>query len=47
MGRHRRDLSASNWFHVNNRGSDRQDIFSSDQDRHLFEELFGDVAERF
>ncbi len=32
---------------MNNRGSDRQDIFSGDQDRLLFETLFTDVTDRF
>ena len=47
MGRTRRDLSTSTWFHVNNRGSDRQDIFSADHDRLAFESLLGDIDERF
>jgi REP element-mobilizing transposase RayT len=47
MGRRRRDLSTSTWFHVNNRGSDRQDIFSADGDRLTFEWLLGDVDDRF
>jgi len=47
MGRGRRDLSTSTWFHVNNRGSDRQDIFSADHDRLAFESLLGDIDERF
>ncbi len=32
MGRKHRDLTQSTWFHVFNRGSDRQDIFSADAD---------------
>ncbi len=47
MGRQRRDLSKSTWFHVNNRGSDRQDIFSSDRDRLVFESMLAEVDERF
>ena len=47
MGRRRRDLTESTWFHVNNRGADRQDIFSEDRDHLLFESLLGTAATRF
>ena len=32
MARRIRDLSASEWFHIFNRGVDRQDVFSGDGD---------------
>ncbi len=47
MGRHHRDLTESEWFHVYNRGADRQDIFSADGDWTLFEHLTAEAFERF
>jgi putative transposase len=47
MARRIRDLTASEWFHVFNRGVDRQDIFSSDGDYVLFEQLLDDAVDRF
>jgi REP element-mobilizing transposase RayT len=47
MGRHHRDFSQSEWFHVFNRGADRQDIFSADRDRTLFESLQAEAFDRF
>ena len=47
MGRQRRDLTRSEWFHVYNRGADKQDICSADRDRVLFEELMGEALPRF
>jgi len=47
MGRRIRDLSTSEWQHVVNRGSDRQDIFSTDGDRVLWEGLLGESFARF
>ena len=47
MGRKRRDLSAYEWQHIVNRGSDRQDIFSTDGDRVLWEQLAGESFARF
>jgi REP element-mobilizing transposase RayT len=35
------------WFHIINRGADRQDIFHDDPDRLGFEALFADAVERF
>ena len=46
MARRQRDLTRSTWFHVNNRGVDRQDIYSDDHDHALFERLLGDAAAR-
>ena len=46
MPRKLRDLDSSEWFHVFNKGSDGQDIFSLDGDHHLFEELVGAAARR-
>ena len=46
MARRPRNLTASTWFHVVNRGADRQDIFLTDDDRVLFEALLGDAFER-
>lgn len=46
MPRRRRDLESSTWFHVLNRGADRQDIFSSNGDHALFEQLLADSFER-
>jgi REP element-mobilizing transposase RayT len=42
MGRKLRDLSTSEWQHVVNRGSDRQDLFSTDGDRVFWEQLVGE-----
>jgi putative transposase len=47
MGRKLRDLSTSEWQHVVNRGSDRQDLFSTDGDRVLFEQLVGESFAHF
>jgi REP element-mobilizing transposase RayT len=47
MGRRQRDLSTSEWQHVVNRGADRQDIYSVDGDRLLFEELMAETFEPF
>ena len=47
MGRKLRDLTTSHWQHVGHRGNDRQDIFSSDGDRRLFESLMAESFERF
>ncbi|MET0663815.1 MAG: transposase [Ilumatobacteraceae bacterium] len=46
MARRPRDVTASMWFHVVNRGIDRQDIFHTDDDRALFEALVGESLER-
>lgn len=46
MARPQRPDRPGGWFHVINRGADRQDIFSSDSDFVLFEELFADAVER-
>jgi REP element-mobilizing transposase RayT/transposase-like protein len=42
MARHARDLASSTWFHIVNRGVDRQDIFRSNRDRSLFEDLMAE-----
>ena len=34
-------------YHILSRGNDRRDIFHSDDDRHLFLDLLGDLSERF
>jgi putative transposase len=47
MGRHHRELTQSNWFHLYNRGTDKQDIFSADCDRTLFESLQAEAFDRF
>jgi REP element-mobilizing transposase RayT len=47
MGRQRRDLTQSEWYHVYNRGADKQDIFSADSDRVLFEQLAAEAFGRF
>jgi REP element-mobilizing transposase RayT len=44
MARLPRDLSRSEWFHLVQRGADRQDIFAIDSDRLFYETL---VAEAF
>jgi len=47
MGRKPRDLTTSQWQHIGHRGNDRQDIFSGDGDRVLFELLMAESFERF
>jgi REP element-mobilizing transposase RayT len=47
MARRIRDLSTSEWFHVFNRGADRQDVFSGDGDYLLFEQLLDESVDRF
>ncbi len=47
MARTRRTDLTHPTLHVYSRGADRQDIFSGDHDRHLFEQLLGDLPERF
>jgi REP element-mobilizing transposase RayT len=47
MGRHHRDLTRSDWYHVYNRGADKQDIFSGDCDRSLFVTLMAEAFDRF
>jgi REP element-mobilizing transposase RayT len=47
MARRIRDLTASEWFHVFNRGADRQDVFSADRDYLVFEELLAESVGRF
>jgi REP element-mobilizing transposase RayT len=47
MGRQRRDLSTSEWFHLVNRGSDRQDLFSIEGDWVLWEQLVAEAFARF
>ena len=47
MARRIRDLTASEWFHVFNRGVDRQDVFSGDGDYLLFEQLLEESVSRF
>ncbi len=47
MARRIRDLTASEWFHVFNRGADRQDVFSADSDYLLFEQLLAESVDRF
>ncbi|MEP1126427.1 MAG: transposase [Ilumatobacter sp.] len=42
---YRRGLDLSTYFHVFNRGVDRQDIFVDVSDRSFFERLLGDVVE--
>ncbi len=46
MPRPLRDLDTSEWFHVYNRGSDGQDIFTLEGDHELFESLVGEAARR-
>ena len=46
MPRRPRDLDSSTWFHVNNRGCNRQDIYRTDSDRFLFEQLMADALFR-
>jgi putative transposase len=45
MTRTPRHLDQADWFHVYNRGADRQDVFSLDGDRALFESLIADAIE--
>ncbi len=47
MGRQQRDLSTSEWFHLVNRGSDRQDLFSTEGDRVLWEQLVAEAFARY
>ncbi len=44
MARQPRNLDESEWFHVYNRGHDRQDIFSLPGDHELFESLIGSAV---
>ena len=46
MGRRQRDLSTSEWFHLVNRGSDRQDLFSIEGDWVLWEQLGAEAFAR-
>jgi REP element-mobilizing transposase RayT len=46
MGRPQRHDTAGTFFHLMNRGADRQDIFSSNSDRHMFEYQLGDLVQR-
>ncbi len=45
MTRSPRNLDEADWFHVFNRGADRQDIFSLDGDRSLFESLLASTLD--
>lgn len=47
MGRHQRDFSSSAWQHLCNRGADKQDLYSVDGDRVLFEDLAAEAFGRF
>lgn len=47
MNRRRRDLATSEWFHITNRGADRQDIFSLPGDQPLFEHIVGESCGRW
>ncbi len=47
MGRHQRDFTVSTWYHVINRGADRQDIYSIGADFRLFEQLMEEAFDRF
>ena len=47
MGRRQRDLSTSEWFHLVNRGCDRQDLFSVEGDWVLWEQLGAEAFARF
>jgi REP element-mobilizing transposase RayT len=47
MARQPRDLSQSQWFHVVQRGADRQDLFIVDRDRHLYETLIAESFDRW
>jgi len=46
MGRPHRIDTTGAWHHLMNRGADRQDIFSSDDDRFVFEDQLGELARR-
>jgi putative transposase len=46
MGRPQRHDTDGAFHHLMNRGADRQDIFSTDADRHMFEYRLGDLVER-
>jgi REP element-mobilizing transposase RayT len=46
MGRPPRHDEAGAWHHLMNRGSDRQDICSDDEDRHMFEHHAGELVRR-
>lgn len=41
-----RDLTQSQWFHIVNRGADRQDIFSANSQRTCYQELVGETVDR-
>ncbi|MEM9749060.1 MAG: transposase [Actinomycetota bacterium] len=43
----KRDLQTSEWFHVSNRGADRQDIFGSVRDRRAWERRLDEVVTAF
>jgi putative transposase len=47
MARLPRDLTRSQWFHVVQRGADRQDIFTADHDRHLYETFLAEALARW
>ena len=46
MGRPPRHDEAGAWHHLMNRGADRQDIVSDDDDRHMFEHHAGELVRR-
>jgi putative transposase len=46
MPRKLRLLEQFGWFHITNRGVDRQDIFSTDRDREVFERQLAESADR-
>ena len=47
MTRELRISAPGTWHHVMNRGADRQDIFTDDDDRLYFEALLADITTRF
>jgi REP element-mobilizing transposase RayT len=47
MPRHPRIHAPGQWYHVTNRGADRQDIFHADDDRVGFELLLADTSTQF
>lgn len=47
MARQPRDLSRSHWFHIVQRGADRQDIYLTDHHRDLFETFAADAFDRY
>jgi len=47
MTRQRRSSEQYGWFHITDRGVDRQDIFLDDMDRSVFRDRMIDSAERF